>query len=215
MYVILNKNDYNNLSIIDKTYFTKIDNDILFDKYIFCNFIGEDFQFKTIVLENNIHSIVLNTYLSKSSYSELYKYSIIIDNFERKKLNYSFFEVLIASFLNLQPKFDEEYLLVAKDNPEEYIKTIIQLNEFLKINKLLLNINLVSPSLSDLFIASMNDVIQQEANSEIIIIEEVEKINNDYFNLIIAEFIIKSSKYYSKKQIRNFLLKKFSLFIEI
>jgi len=161
LYVILNKNDYNNLSIIDKTYFTKIDNDILFDKYIFCNFIGEDFQFKTIVLENNIHSIVLNTYLSKSSYSELYKDSIIIDNFERKKLNYSFFEVLIASFLNLQPKFDEEYLLVAKDNPEEYIKTIIQLNEFLKINKLLLNINLVSPSLSDLFIASMNDVIQK------------------------------------------------------
>lgn len=215
MYVILNKKDYNNLSIIDKTYFTKIDNDILFDKYIFCNFIGEDFQFKTIVLENNIHSIVLNTYLSKSSYSELHKDSIIIDNFERKELNYSFFEVLIASFLNLQPKFDEEYLLVAKDSSEEYIKTIIQLNEFLKINKLLLNINLVSPSLSDLFIESMNDVIQQEANSEIIIIEEVEKINNDYFNLIIAEFIIKSSKYYSKKQIKNFLLKKFSLFIEI
>jgi len=215
LYVILNKKDYNNLSIIDKTYFTKIDNDILFDKYIFCNFIGEDFQFKTIVLENNIHSIVLNTYLSKSSYSELHKDSIIIDNFERKELNYSFFEVLIASFLNLQPKFDEEYLLVAKDSSEEYIKTIIQLNEFLKINKLLLNINLVSPSLSDLFIESMNDVIQQEANSEIIIIEEVEKINNDYFNLIIAEFIIKSSKYYSKKQIKNFLLKKFSLFIEI
>lgn len=215
MYVILNKKDYDNLSIIDKTYFTKIDNDVLFEKYIFCNFIGEDFQFKTIVLENNIHSIVLNTYLSKSLYHELYKDTIIIDNFERKKLNYSFFEVLMASFLNLQPKFDEEYLLIAKDSPEEYIKTIIKLNEFLKINKLLLNINLVSPSLSDLFIESMNDVIKQEANSEIIIIEEVEKINNDYFNLIIAEFIIKSSKYYSKKQIRNFLLKEFSLFIEI
>lgn len=215
MYVILNKKDYDNLSIIDKTYFTKIDNDVLFEKYIFCNFIGEDFQFKTIVLENNIHSIVLNTYLSKSLYHELYKDTIIIDNFERKKLNYSFFEVLMASFLNLQPKFDEEYLLMAKDSPEEYIKTIIKLNEFLKINKLLLNINLVSPSLSDLFIESMNDVIKQEANSEIIIIEEVEKINNDYFNLIIAEFIIKSSKYYSKKQIRNFLLKEFSLFIEI
>lgn len=215
MYVILNKKDYDNLSIIDKTYFTKIDNDVLFEKYIFCNFIGEDFQFKTIVLENNIHSIVINTYLSKSLYHELYKDTIIIDNFERKKLNYSFFEVLMASFLNLQPKFDEEYLLMAKDSSEEYIKTIIKLNEFLKINKLLLNINLVSPSLSDLFIESMNDVIKQEANSEIIIIEEVEKINNDYFNLIIAEFIIKSSKYYSKKQIRNFLLKEFSLFIEI
>lgn len=215
MYVILNKKDYDNLSIIDKTYFTKIDNDVLFEKYIFCNFIGEDFQFKTIVLENNIHSIVLNTYLSKSLYHELYKDTIIIDNFERKKLNYSFFEVLIASFLNLQPKFDEEYLLIAKDSPEEYIKSIIKLNEFLKMNKLLLNINLVRPSLSDLFIESINDVIQQEANSEIIIIEEVEKINNDYFNLIIAEFIIKSSKYYSKKQIKNFLLKKFSLFIEI
>ena len=79
---------------------------------------------------------------------------------------------------------------------------------------LLLNIENIKPSLSDIFVNSMNKIVEQEVRSEIMNTEDVEKINNDYFNLTIAEFIIESSKYYSKKQIKKYLLKEFNIFMK-
>lgn len=213
LYMIVKKDDYRKLSLIEKTYFAEIENNILYNDYLFLNYTGDENICQLIFFENNIHALVVPSYISKDLYEVIYP-GKDMSNFYRKFLDYSFFEVLMSSFADVQPKFEEEYVLISSSIPEEYLEMIDKFNQVLKFNKLLLNIENIKPSLSDIFINSMNKIVEQEVRSEIMNTEDVEKINNDYFDLTIAEFIIESSKYYSKKQIKKYLLKEFNIFMK-
>ena len=213
LYMIVKKDDYRKLSLIEKTYFAEIENNILYNDYLFLNYTGDENICQLIFFENNIHALVVPPYISKDLYEVIYP-GKDMSNFYRKFLDYSFFEVLMSSFADVQPKFEEEYVLISSSIPEEYLEMIDKFNQILKFNKLLLNIENIKPSLSDIFVNSMNKIVEQEVRSEIMNTEDVEKINNDYFDLTIAEFIIESSKYYSKKQIRKYLLKEFNIFMK-
>lgn len=213
LYMIVKKDDYKKLSLIEKTYFAEIENNILYNDYLFLNYTGDENICQLIFFENDIHAIVIPPYISKELYETIYP-GKEVNNFYKIFLNYSFFEVLMSSFANVQPKFDEEYILISSSIPEEYIEMIDKFNQVLKFNKLLLNTENIKPSLAEIFVNSMNKIVEQEVRSEIVNTEDVKKLNNDYFDLTIAEFIIESSKYYSKKQIKKYLLKEFNIFMK-
>lgn len=216
LYLIVNRKDFQKLILPEQALFTEIENKILYNRYMFVNYIGDDKKCREIIYDNNVHCLVVNPYISSPLYRQVFKADK--DNeayFTKRYMEESLFEILMASYADSRPHFKKDFLLLSGPSPEKDIEDIYLFNSFLKSNKLLINLNNIRPTLTEIFNNSRRQIVEEEVWSEIIKADEINDVNTDYFALIVAEFIIKASKQYPRDQIETFLKKEFHNFLEI
>lgn len=212
LYLILKESQYNNLSKEDRLDFIELPTSSMIKDFVFVNYIKSDLdECIDRLINDRIFCKVVEPYISVENFKKIFKDSSLVDCVKKTKLEYSFFEDLISGYAKIFPKYETEYILLSESkefDEEELLTTIREYNYKLFREKILLNEYNVKPSLTDLYLNSFDRVIEEEANSEFILTEDIKKINSEYDDLISAEFLIQASKHYSKKDIIEFVEKK-------
>lgn len=213
LYIVTEKFKYNSISNEDKELFNEIPTLGLLSAYIFLNSPFDTEKINNVLIKNQLKSLAIMPYLSEKQFNRLY--ATIKDNveLEYKTMNYSFFENLMSGYTLELPVYNTKYVLLSQLIPGKsnlfYQKEIANFNsELERYNLLLKEIN-VKPTLKDLMLNAINRIMEEEAQSELVSFEDIKAIEDNFFELSIAEFIVQANRHYPTEMIRNFLEQEF------
>lgn len=211
LYLILRKEQFEDLPIGIVSQFMKFQTKIIFKDFIFVAFYGNYLDCQNILINFNLEALCLYPFISDDLKNKLYNCETI--ETEEKYLDSSLFEILIADYLEIYPKFSRNFksVLPSVATKDDLFINIQYINNYLQSHKLLLKEINLKPTLQDLFVNAWNKTIEQEAVSEFITWKEIKNINEDFFELVIAEFLIEARRYYPEKSIKSFLVKEFKI----
>lgn len=218
LYIVIKREDL--LKINDKNLredFSLIPTDSIRPEYIFLNYkVGDYSKLLDIILENDIHCLPVEPYVSVSTFNKFYSnLDINRDNLYTKDLNFSFFEVLISGFVNDRPKHKSEYILLnsilPKFNLSSYEIEFEKFKDLIVQKNIYLTIDNVRLSLRDIFVNAFNNVLEKEISTNVVSRESLSTINEDFFLLIVSEFIIMADRNYKKSDIEDFLKEEFNI----
>lgn len=93
-------------------------------------------------------------------------------------------------------------------SPNSVKKKIDFLNERLKVAELLISKKEIKPSMLLCFIQSLKEMNIDELRYSDMTIDEIEQRHEEFYELVLSEFILQSSEYYSKEDIKSFIEKR-------
>lgn len=125
------------------------------------------------------------------------------------------FEVLIAPNKKINPRLkDFSYYDLGNhiiEGEQVSYKQAYANNKLLNASNILLRIEKARPSLKNLFSEAYSNIVEEEINDQDISLKTIEIRNKEFAYLVVAEFIILSSQYYTKREIEHFMKTEFNI----
>lgn len=201
MFVICDKKDIEKLKICSGKRLTMYQPDLLDTNYVLVHILElhKDKDIRVFIknlMRENVPVYILSNILSIKSIERLKDVkgknplSAVSDDTLLDKL------LLGAEF----KESEKRYCISSEYNATQY-------NLILKWKDLLLKKKMFIMGLSSIFSKSIQDILKEELEDEIVSIVEVDKINNEFFMLVIAQFMIYAGLFYSQEEIGQYLLK--------
>lgn len=209
-YFIIEKSKYNIIKDL------VVKSDSLLDRnnaYVLCSAYDNYKELMSRLLNNKIKTRFLEMWITKDVLTQLTGQSI--DNFKGLSKsseitnNQKIFNNILNNKTNsYKPEYYYNYGLMInkvydKDLNENTLKKFIDtLNLKLKSYNILLNNYDIRPSLLDFFIDSIKEIQLEESKLSK---KELEDRNDEFYLNVVAEFIILSSGFYEKEEVKNFI----------
>lgn len=147
--------------------------------------------------------------------------SLLVTDYNRKQLKPvpmnkdKTFEVLIAPNKKINPRLkDFSYYDLGDhiiEGEQVSYKQAYANNKLLNASNVLLKIEKARPSLKNLFSEAYSNIVEEEINDQDISLKTIEIRNKEFAYLVVAEFIILSSQYYTKREIEHFMKTEFNI----
>ena len=147
--------------------------------------------------------------------------SLLVPDYNRKQLKPvpmnkdKTFEVLIAPNKKINPRLkDFSYYDLGDhiiEGEQVSYKQAYANNKLLNASNILLRIEKARPSLKNLFSEAYSNIVEEEINDQDISLKTIEIRNKEFAYLVVAEFIILSSQYYTKREIEHFMKTEFNI----
>lgn len=214
LYLILEKKDLEYLNSLSDHIFDIIETDLMPPEYVLVHSKKDYLDVFTILERTKCRGLALEPYISKDTFNNIYPLNIQKKMVIQEK-DVSFFDLLITNHTNQIPKYNKEYYFLPAIQPSintmKYSLDLKRLNELLEINFLKISHDEIKFTLREIFNNVLKSIIKAEANEEVLDYKETEFYNNNFYILVISEFVIEATYLYPKKEIEEFLIHEFNL----
>lgn len=175
---------------------------------------GRILEVQEKLIRHKISARFIFPYLSKRTFEESYgRRTISRYDLTPVYLDKSYFEEVISPMKGVFPQRETGFYLItdALKSTDLTVANLSQANAVLSSHNLLLDMWETKKSLKEILLECLETLVEKELSIQQMQIEDIERLNDEFFLSGIADFILTASKNHTKEEIKKFLIVEFEL----